>query len=110
MDGHLTMILGDDEVQAEARDASIHQQFFAAVDGLRGVTGDLDHDTRAAFDERVIISGIAQHLDVRVVVQMVTRLELLIRSNHPTANGARTREQRGRDIQRDAVVVLSCAG
>src|SRR5947209_20045154 len=61
VDGHLATILGDDEVQAEARDASIHQQFFAAGDGLRGVSGDLDQDTPTAFDYWVIISVIAHH-------------------------------------------------
>jgi hypothetical protein len=106
----LASVLGDDQVQEQARDTALDRQLFASVGSLGPLTGDLNDDARAAFDERVIVSRVTQHLHVRVVVQVVGSLQLLIGADDAAADSARGGKQCGGDIQRDAIVLFGRAG
>jgi hypothetical protein len=78
MHGDLAPVLRHDQVLQQAGDAAIDQQLFAPVGRLGALTGHLDDDARTTLDEWIVVRGIAQHLNIGVVVQVVTGLEFLV--------------------------------
>src|SRR5712691_3406657 len=95
----LASILGDNEIRLQARDAAVDRQLLAVVDGLGALTGDLDHHAWTAFDERIVVGGIAQHLHIGVVVQVVGASSLW---SEPT-----TRQLATRAAAKSAAAILS---